>query len=272
MRTRRLESSPSLWGSILFSRSFEDALPRSLVRRLGHPSFPAEDLKRLLLEVLYIDGSIGKRRAPIYQQSSSATLHRPATCSRSCSSRACCNPPHRLAHWLWNAGKRDIALYLQSRSAEIFQTDIHPGARIGKGVFIDHATGFVAGETVVIEDDVSILHGVTLGGTGTEKTDRHPKIRTGVLIGAGAQVIGNIEIGAYSKIAAGSYVTQPVPPRFRPLASQRASSKEQGPTTRPKPWMKPSRKEPTSFSPTLFDFVFRRRRLPALNPSEVKVG
>jgi serine O-acetyltransferase len=120
---------------------------------------------------------------------------------------------HRLTHWLWTAGKRDIALYLQSRSTEIFQTDIHPGAQIGKGVFLDHATGFVAGETVVIEDNVSILHGVTLGGTGTEKTDRHPKIRTGVLIGAGAQVIGNIEIGAYSRIAAGSFVTQPVPPR-----------------------------------------------------------
>ena len=153
---------------------------------------------------------------------------------------------HRLTHWLWNAGKRDIALYLQSRSSEIFQTDIHPGAQIGKGVFLDHATGFVAGETVVIEDNVSILHGVTLGGTGTEKTDRHPKIRTGVLIGAGAQVIGNIEIGAYSRIAAGSFVTQPVPPAAPRSAFQPASSKAPEPTTRPKPWMKRWRKEPMS--------------------------
>src|SRR6516165_12715439 len=119
----------------------------------------------------------------------------------------------RMAQWHWNGNKRIVALYLQSPSSEIFQTDIHPGAQLGKGVFLDHATGFVAGETVVIEDNVSILHGVTLGGTGTDKTDRHPKVRTGVLIGAGAQIIGNIEIGAYSRIAAGSLVTQPVPPR-----------------------------------------------------------
>jgi serine O-acetyltransferase len=120
---------------------------------------------------------------------------------------------HRIAHWHWSGGKRNVALYLQSRSSEIFQTDIHPGAQLGKGVFLDHATGFVAGETVVIEDNVSILRGVTLGGTGTDKTDRHPKIRTGVLIGAGAQIIGNVEIGAYSKIAAGSLVTESIPPR-----------------------------------------------------------
>ena len=164
--------------------------------------------------MLYIDGSIGEAAradlsAVVERDPASGRLPEPFLFFKGYAAIQ----THRLTHWLWDAGKRDIALYLQSRSSEIFQTDIHPGAQIGKGVFLDHATGFVAGETVVIEDNVSILHGVTLGGTGTEKTDRHPKIRTGVLIGAGAQVIGNIEIGAYSRIAAGSFVTQPVPPR-----------------------------------------------------------
>jgi serine O-acetyltransferase len=118
---------------------------------------------------------------------------------------------HRLAHWLWNQGRKDFALYLQSRSSSVFQTDINPAARIGKGIFIDHATGLVVGETAVIEDDVSILHGVTLGGTGKAGGDRHPKIRYGVLIGAGAKILGNIEIGHCSKIAAGSVVLSPVP-------------------------------------------------------------
>jgi serine O-acetyltransferase len=118
---------------------------------------------------------------------------------------------HRLAHWLWEQGRRDFALYLQSRSSAVFQTDINPAARIGKGIFIDHATGLVVGQTAVIEDDVSILHGVTLGGTGKAGGDRHPKIRYGVLIGAGAKILGNIEVGHCAKIAAGSVVLAPVP-------------------------------------------------------------
>jgi serine O-acetyltransferase len=118
---------------------------------------------------------------------------------------------HRLAHWLWAQGRRDFALYLQSRSSSVFQTDIHPASKMGRGVFIDHATGLVVGETAVIEDDVSILHGVTLGGTGKAGGDRHPKIRYGVLIGAGAKILGNIEVGHCSKIAAGSVVLSPVP-------------------------------------------------------------
>jgi len=104
-----------------------------------------------------------------------------------------------------------MAMILQSRSSSVFQTDIHPGATLGKGIFIDHATGVVIGETVEIEDEVSILQDVTLGGTGTHRGKRHPTIRTGVMIGAGAQIFGPIEIGAYSKIAAGSLVTTAVP-------------------------------------------------------------
>ena len=119
---------------------------------------------------------------------------------------------HRLTHHLWLEGRRDFALWLQSRSSAVFQTDIHPAVRIGRGVFLDHATGLVVGETAVIEDDVSILQGVTLGGTGKEGGDRHPKIRRGVLIGAGAKVLGNIEVGHCARVAAGSVVLKPVPP------------------------------------------------------------
>jgi serine O-acetyltransferase len=118
---------------------------------------------------------------------------------------------HRLAHWLWHRGRQDFALYLQSRSSEVFQTDIHPAARIGRGIFLDHATGLVVGSTAVVEDNVSMLQDVTLGGTGKERGDRHPKIRHGVLIGAGAKILGNIEVGQCARVAAGSVVLQPVP-------------------------------------------------------------
>lgn len=117
---------------------------------------------------------------------------------------------HRLAHWLWTNGERDFALYLQSRSSDVFQTDIHPAARIGAGVFLDHATGLVVGETAVIEDDVSLLQNVTLGGTGKQAGDRHPKVRRGTIIGAGAKILGNIEIGERARIAAGAVVISPV--------------------------------------------------------------
>ena len=118
---------------------------------------------------------------------------------------------HRLAHWLWGKGRKDFAYYLQSRSSAAFQTDINPAVRIGRGIFLDHATGLVVGETAVIEDDVSILQDVTLGGTGKEDGDRHPKIRHGVLIGAGAKILGNIEVGHCARVAAGSVVLKPVP-------------------------------------------------------------
>jgi serine O-acetyltransferase len=118
---------------------------------------------------------------------------------------------HRLAHWLLGKGRKDFALYLQSRSSAVFQCDINPAARIGRGIFLDHATGLVVGETAVIDDDVSILHDVTLGGTGKEHEDRHPKIRRGVMIGAGAKILGNIEVGHCARIAAGSVVIKPVP-------------------------------------------------------------
>jgi len=118
---------------------------------------------------------------------------------------------HRVAHWLWQQNRIALALYLQNRSSVIFGVDVHPAATIGKGIMFDHATGVVVGETAVIEDNVSLLQGVTLGGTGKESGDRHPKIRQGVMIGAGAKVLGNIEIGIGAKIGAGSVVLESVP-------------------------------------------------------------
>ncbi len=120
---------------------------------------------------------------------------------------------HRLAHALWSMGRRDFALFLQSRSSSVFSVDIHPAARMGKGIMIDHGHSIVIGETAVVEDNVSILQDVTLGGTGKEEGDRHPKIREGVLLGAGCKVLGNIEVGRCAKVASGSVVLSDVPPR-----------------------------------------------------------
>ena len=117
----------------------------------------------------------------------------------------------RIAHHLWNKGRRELAIYLQNQMSLVYQVDVHPAAKIGSGIMFDHATGIVIGETAIIEDDVSILQNVTLGGTGKESGKRHPIVRTGVLIGAGAKILGNIEIGVGAKIAAGSVVLHPVP-------------------------------------------------------------
>ena len=119
---------------------------------------------------------------------------------------------HRVAHWLWRQGRHDFAFLVQSRVSELFSIDIHPAARIGQGIMIDHAHAIVIGETAVVGDNVSMLHSVTLGGTGKEDGDRHPKIGNGVLIGAGAKVLGNISVGRCSRIAAGSVVLSDVPP------------------------------------------------------------
>lgn len=119
---------------------------------------------------------------------------------------------YRVGHWLWTQGRVDLAYYVQMRVSEVFGVDVHPGARIGRGIMIDHAHSIVIGETAVVGDNVSMLHSVTLGGTGKEDGDRHPKIGNGVLIGAGAKVLGNIRVGERSRIAAGSVVLSDVPP------------------------------------------------------------
>jgi serine O-acetyltransferase len=119
---------------------------------------------------------------------------------------------YRIGHWLWQAGRIDLSYFVQMRVSEVFGVDIHPAARVGKGIMIDHAHSIVIGETAVVGDNVSMLHSVTLGGTGKEDGDRHPKIGDGVLIGAGAKVLGNIHVGHCSRIAAGSVVLEDVPP------------------------------------------------------------
>ncbi len=119
---------------------------------------------------------------------------------------------YRIAHSVWNSGQEELALHLQSLISEFYSVDIHPAAKIGKGILLDHATGFVAGETTEIGDNVSIFQEVTLGGTGKEGGDRHPKVEYGVLIGAGAKILGNIRIGHCSKIGANSVVLESVPP------------------------------------------------------------
>jgi len=117
---------------------------------------------------------------------------------------------YRLSHYLWMRDRKDLALFIQSRNSQVFSVDIHPASKIGKAVMLDHATGIVIGETAVVEDNVSILQSVTLGGTGNESGDRHPKIRSGVMIGAGTKILGNIEVGSGAKIGANSVVLRPV--------------------------------------------------------------
>ena len=198
--------------SVLNHETLESAIVHRVAARLDHQDVAGDLIRQTYLEAIARDPSIGEAfRADLL-----AVADRDPACLRFIEpllyfkgfhALQC----HRLAHALWKAGRRDFALWLQSRASEVFQTDINPAARIGKGVFLDHATGLVVGQTCVIEDDVSILHGVTLGGTGKERGDRHPKIRRGVLIGAGAKVIGNIEVGYCARIAAGSVVLSPVP-------------------------------------------------------------
>lgn len=211
-----VETEPALAGlmlaSILNQSSFEAAVSHRVAARLAHPALPADLIEQAFAEAIAADPEIGQGfRADVV-----AVVDRDPACSRVIEPVLYFKgfhalQAHRLAHWLLRQGRRDFALYLQSRSSEVFQTDINPAARIGKGIFLDHATGLVVGETAVIEDDVSMLQDVTLGGTGKEGGDRHPKIRKGVLIGAGAKVLGNIEVGQCARIAAGSVVLAAVP-------------------------------------------------------------
>lgn len=211
-----VEAEPALAGLVLASvlnhARFETAVAHRVAARLGHPALPADLIAQAFDEALAAAPDMGAAmRADVV-----AVLDRDPACYRVLEPVLYFKgfhalQGHRLAHWLWQQGRRDFALYLQARSSEIFQTDINPAARIGKGVFLDHATGLVVGETAVIEDDVSMLHDVTLGGTGKQGGDRHPKIRKGVLIGAGAKILGNIEIGRCARVAAGSVVLKDVP-------------------------------------------------------------
>jgi serine O-acetyltransferase len=199
-------------GSVLQQPNLESAVIHRVAGRLAHSALPADIIEQVFLEAVAQDPAVGAAfRADI-----NAVLDRDPASSRVIEPVLYFKGFHaiqayRLAHWLWHRNRQDLALYLQSRSSEVFQTDIHPAARIGRGIFLDHATGLVVGSTAVIEDNVSMLQNVTLGGTGKERGDRHPKIRHGVLIGAGAKILGNIEVGHCARIAAGSVVLKPVP-------------------------------------------------------------
>jgi serine O-acetyltransferase len=209
---REPELATLIFSTILHHDSLEAAVVHRVAERLDSPEISAEMIRQAYADALEAEPGIGEAfRADIV-----------ATVDRDPATNRFLEPvlyfkgfhaiqTHRLAHWLWSRGRKDFAYYLQSRSSAVFQTDINPAVSIGRGIFLDHATGLVVGETAVIEDDVSILQEVTLGGTGKEAGDRHPKIRCGVLIGAGAKILGNIEIGHCARIAAGSVVLKSVP-------------------------------------------------------------
>jgi serine O-acetyltransferase len=211
-----LRREPELGGfiypAILAQQSVAGVIAHRVAQRLDRPEAPYAAIRQAFEACLARDPALEEAfRADLL-----AVLERDPACNRLIEPALYFKgfhalQTHRLAHWLWNNGRSDFALTLQSLSSQIFQTDIHPAATIGKGVFIDHATGVVIGATSVIEDDVSMLHGVTLGGSGRARADRHPKVRRGVLIGAGAKVLGNIEIGRCAMIAAGSVVLDSVP-------------------------------------------------------------
>ena len=202
-----------VYSSVLNHASFEDALAHRLAGRLDHGDVSADLIRQAFGDALEVRPEIGiEARADL-----AATLERDPACHKAVDAFLYFKgyqaiQTHRFASALWHSGRKDFALYLQSRSSQVFQVDINPAARIGKGIMLDHATGFVVGETAVIGDHVSILQGVTLGGTGKSEEDRHPKIGNGVLIGAGAIVLGNIRVGDCARIGAGSVVVKEVPP------------------------------------------------------------
>ncbi len=214
--TRDAADEPALAGflhnGILRHNGLQDALSFLLADKLGSPALTGLALRDLITEALWNDPTIGEAVLADLQ----AVVTRDPAC------RGYSQPllyfkgfhavqAYRIGHYFWVHGRKPLAHYLQSRTSEVFAVDIHPGARIGKGMLFDHATSVVIGETAVIEDDFSMLHEVTLGGTGKEGGDRHPKIRRGVMIGAGAKVLGNIVVGEGAKIGAGSVVLDDVP-------------------------------------------------------------
>ncbi|MFN4286902.1 MAG: serine O-acetyltransferase [Brevundimonas sp.] len=200
--------------AILSRKDFAGALCVQIARKLGDTDLPAMSVREVCEEAVAADPAIV----------SAAMADLEAVLERDPASKGPLQPflyfkgyqalqAHRVAHWLWREGREVLAFHFQSRVSELFQVDIHPAARLGRGLFFDHGTGIVIGETAVVGDDVSMLHAVTLGGTGAERGDRHPKIGNGVLLGAGAKVLGNITVGDEAKVASGSVVLKPVPAR-----------------------------------------------------------
>jgi serine O-acetyltransferase len=213
-----LANSEAMLGSylhavVLDQHSLEESLSSLLAAKLASQFLSQMSLREVISEAFHSSPEIGEairrdlvaflERDPAAQSLAHPFLHYKGFHALQ---------SYRVAHWLWNREKKALAFFLQSRISEVFAVDIHPAARLGKGIMIDHGTGVVIGETAVVGDDVSMLHEVTLGGTGKECGDRHPKVGNCVLIGAGAKILGNVRIGDCSKIAVGSVVLHEVPP------------------------------------------------------------
>ena len=203
-----------IYATVLDHERLEDAVCHRLARRLHHAALDVGLLHKTFHEVLAAEPLLGDAfradlMATVKRDPASARLIEPLLYFKGFHALEA----YRIAHVLWKKGRKDFALYLQSLISRFLQVDIHPAAVIGKGIMFAHATGIVIGETAVVGDNCSMLHGVTLGGTGNEKGDRHPKIGRGVMIGAGAKILGNIKVGDCARVAAGSVVLHDVPPR-----------------------------------------------------------
>ncbi len=199
--------------TILKHERLEQALSYHLAKKIGNEDLSPMQMREIFEDVLLADLTIGEAvRADL-----SAVFQRDPACHSYAQAFLFFKGFHalqsyRVAHYLWTHKRQTMALFIQNRMSDLFAVDIHPAAKLGRGIMIDHATGVVIGETAVVGDDVSMLHGVTLGGTGKQDEDRHPKVGRGVLLSTGAKVLGNIQIGECARVGAGSVVLKPVPP------------------------------------------------------------
>ena len=211
---REPELAAFMLANILNHDCLEHAVCHRLAQRLDHHDVPADLIRQTFVGLSDSDPEFGSA----VRTDLAAVYDRDPACSRLIEPLLYFKGFHalqtyRFAHMLWLGGRRDFALYLQSQSSRVFDIDIHPAARIGRGIMFDHGSGLVVGETAEIGDNTSVLHGVTLGGSGKEIGNRHPKIGRGVMIGAGAKILGNICVGDCARIAAGSVVLKDVPPK-----------------------------------------------------------
>lgn len=212
-----VEEEPIMGGlvhsGILHHSSLEKVLSYRMALKLSSDEMPTQILREMVEEAYASDKTLGEAaRADL-----TAVLERDPACHRLIQPILFFKgfqavQAYRVANWLWRNGRQPMSWLIQMRTSEVFGVDIHPGATIGRGIMIDHAHSIVIGETAIVGDNVSMLHSVTLGGTGKADGDRHPKIENGVLIGAGAKVLGNITVGYCSRVAAGSVVLQDIPP------------------------------------------------------------
>ena len=204
-----------VYSTILNRNSLEEAIAHRLAQRITHADVDAGELYRSLEDVLDKTPELGET----FRADLAAVFDRDPACNRLIEPILYFKGFHalqtyRFAHEMWKAGRTDFAFYLQSQSSRIFGVDIHPAATIGRGIMFDHATGLVIGGTAAVGDESSILHGVTLGGSGKDDVERHPKIGRGVMIGAGAKILGNIKVGDCARVAAGSVVLKDVPDKM----------------------------------------------------------